>query len=55
MKRSPRGINWALLFNVSTQPDPADGKMIAQALQEMRKRVETIENYPNVDLFAQFP
>jgi N-acyl-D-amino-acid deacylase len=55
MKRTPRGVNWALLFNVSAQPDPADAKMIAQVVQETRQRVEAIEKYPNVDLFGQFP
>jgi N-acyl-D-amino-acid deacylase len=55
MKRSPRGVNWALLFNVSTQPDPVDAKMIAQAVQETRRRVESFEQYPDIDLFGQFP
>jgi N-acyl-D-amino-acid deacylase len=55
MKRSKRGINWALLFNVSAQPDPADAKMVARAVQQTRERVESIEQYPDIDLFAQFP
>jgi N-acyl-D-amino-acid deacylase len=55
MKRSLRGVNFALLFNVSTQPDPTDTKIIAQAVQEARERVESIEQYPNIDLFAAYP
>jgi N-acyl-D-amino-acid deacylase len=55
MKRSLKGVNFVLLFNVSTQPDPAESRMIAQAVQETRNRVEAIEHYPDVDLFAQFP
>ena len=55
LKRTPRGVNWALFFNVSAQPDPADAKMITKAVQQTRERVESIERYPDVDLFGQFP
>ncbi len=54
LQRSVRGVNVALLFNVSAQPDPVDTKMIAQAVQETRRRVEAMETYPDVDLFSQF-
>ncbi len=55
MKRSDRGVNWALLFNVSMQPDQADLRVIRQAIQEVRREVEGLGSYPDIDLFGSFP
>jgi N-acyl-D-amino-acid deacylase len=55
MKRSPQGINWALLFNVSMEPDQIDARALTQAVREVRERVEGIKSYPNVDYFVDYP
>src|SRR5262249_19197902 len=55
MKRSAKGVNWALLFNVSMQPDQNDVQLIKQALQEVQQSVEGIKKYPDVDLFKNYP
>jgi CubicO group peptidase (beta-lactamase class C family) len=55
MKRNARGVNWVLLFNVSMEPDQIDAGIIRQALAEVRREVEGIQRYPDVDLFAQYP
>jgi N-acyl-D-amino-acid deacylase len=55
MKRSVKGVNWALLFNVSMEPDQVDAALIVQAVQEVRQHVESIEKYPAIDLFPLFP
>jgi N-acyl-D-amino-acid deacylase len=54
MKRSPKGINWALTFNASMQPDLVDAKVARAALQEIQETVERTKNYPKVDLFKDF-
>jgi N-acyl-D-amino-acid deacylase len=53
MKRSPRGINWALIFNASMQPDLIDRQIASAALQEVRDAVERIEADPNTDFFKE--
>ncbi len=53
-KRSPKGINWALFFNVSMQPDQVDAKIIEYAIQEVRQEVEAIREFPKIDLFKEF-
>jgi N-acyl-D-amino-acid deacylase len=55
MKRSPQGVNWVLLFNVSMEPDPIDAQITAKAVQEIRQQVESLQKYPDIDLFPQFP
>jgi N-acyl-D-amino-acid deacylase len=54
MKRSSKGVNWALLFNVSMNPDPVDANIIKQAIQEVRQHVENFDNYPAIDLFSEY-
>ncbi len=54
MKRSPRGVNWVLLFNASIQMDPTDGKIVADAVRGIREVLERQEKYPTVDLFGEF-
>jgi N-acyl-D-amino-acid deacylase len=54
MKHSAKGISWVLLFNVSMQPDQIDDRVIVGALAEVRRRVEGIPRYPDVDLFDQY-
>ncbi len=53
-KRSEKGINWALFFNVSMQPDQVDAKIIEYAIEEVRHEVESLEKYPDIDLFGEF-
>lgn len=54
MKRNPNGVNWVLLFNASMNPDTNDTKLAADAVQEIRRRVESLEKYPDIDLFREF-
>jgi len=53
MKRSPRGVNWALVFNASMQPDMLDAKAIQDTVQLVRERVEKLEQFPDIDLFNE--
>jgi N-acyl-D-amino-acid deacylase len=55
MKRNLRGVNWILTFNVSMQPDTVDTRIVKDAVQRVRERVESIKEYPKVDLFKEFP
>jgi hypothetical protein len=55
MKRSSKGLNWALLFNVSMQPDQIDAQIMSLGAQEVHEKMESIEKHPDVDLFPQFP
>jgi N-acyl-D-amino-acid deacylase len=55
MKRSAKGLNWALLFNVSMQPDQIDAQIMSLGAQEVHEKMESIEKHPDVDLFPQFP
>jgi hypothetical protein len=54
MKRSSRGVNWALAFNVSIQPDMADQQMIKAVVEEVRAEVDRLEKYPDIDLFKKY-
>ncbi|MFO0966603.1 MAG: hypothetical protein U0793_13600 [Gemmataceae bacterium] len=54
MKRSDKGVNWALLFNVAMQPDQVDAGLLRQAVEDVRRRVEALGEYPDIDLFAEF-
>ncbi len=55
MKRLPNGVTWVLLFNASMNPDPLDMKVAADAVQEVRRALEQLEQLPDVDLFKEFP
>ena len=55
MRRSAAGINWAILFNVSMQPDESDASLLKQAVQEIHQHVESLKKMPDVDLFKDFP
>ncbi len=54
MRKSPKGVNWALVFNVSMQPDLLDDRIILDSIQEIRERVERFETYPDIDLFQEY-
>jgi N-acyl-D-amino-acid deacylase len=54
MKRNPNGVNWALLFNASMQPDVQDSRIVGDAVKEVREAVERLEKYPDLDLFGEF-
>jgi N-acyl-D-amino-acid deacylase len=55
MKRLPTGVNWALLYNASMEFDPQDMRIAASTVHEVRELIEGFENYPDVDLFKEFP
>jgi len=48
-------VSWALLFNASSQPDAYDTQFVNRTTQAVRERVEAIKNYPNIDLFGEYP
>jgi N-acyl-D-amino-acid deacylase len=54
MKRLPNGVNWALLFNASMNPDTLDTKLAADAVLEVRKTLEQLERLPDIDLFSEY-
>ena len=54
MKRLPQGLNWVLLFNASLELDATDDQIRAAAVREVRKHVEELGKYPDVDLFKEF-
>lgn len=53
LRRSPRGVNWALVFNASMQPDMADSKAMQTTVQRVRERLEKLERFPDIDLFKE--
>ena len=55
MKRLGSGINWALLYNASMEFDPVDKRMLSATAEEVQQLIEGIENYPDVDLFEEYP
>jgi hypothetical protein len=55
MKRTPTGVNWALLFNASMEFDPQDLQTAAHVVREVRQLVEGIDKHPDVDLFKEYP
>lgn len=54
MKRSERGVDWALLFNVAMHPDQADAARLRQAVQDIRRHLEGRKDYPDIDLFSKY-
>lgn len=54
MKRLPGGVNWCLFYNASMEFDPVDAQISQSAVQEVRRAVEDIGKFPNVDLFKEF-
>jgi hypothetical protein len=54
MKRLPTGVNWALLYNASMEFDPQDMETAASTVQEVRKLIEDVGKYPDIDLFKEF-
>jgi N-acyl-D-amino-acid deacylase len=55
MKRAPTGVSWALLYNASMEFDPVDRNIATTTVQEVRRAVEQIEKYPDIDLFKEYP
>ena len=55
MKRLPNGVCWCLLYNASMDFDPVDMQIAGNTVQEVRRLVEDIEKYPDIDLFKEFP
>lgn len=55
MKRLPNGTSWALLYNASMEFDPQDMRAVAATISEVRKLVERVGKYPDIDLFKEFP
>jgi N-acyl-D-amino-acid deacylase len=55
MKRLPTGVNWALVYNASMEFDPQDMQVAANTVHEVRQLVESIDKYPDIDLFKEYP
>ena len=55
MKRLPTSVCWCLAFNASMDFDPVDMQIAGNTVHEVRRLVEGIEKYPNIDLFKEFP
>jgi N-acyl-D-amino-acid deacylase len=54
MKRRIDGLNWVLLFNASMEFDAQDVDHLAGGVKEILQKVETVEQYPDEDLFKEF-
>jgi len=56
MRRQVNGVNAVLLFNASMQPDSQDTKTVGDAVQDVRKHLESIEaRAEGLDLFKEYP
>ena len=55
MKRLPSGVCWALLYNASMDFDAVDNQVASGAIHEVRRLVEGIDKYPDIDLFKEYP
>src|SRR5262249_28103234 len=55
MKRLPSGVSWALLYNASMEFDPVDMNIASTTVQEVRRLVDGIDKYPDVNLFKEYP
>jgi CubicO group peptidase (beta-lactamase class C family) len=55
MKRLPNGVSWALVYNASMEFDPQDMRIAASTIREARELIEGFEDYPDIDLFKEFP
>lgn len=55
MKRNAKGVNWALLFNVSMELDQVDVSAISQVVRDIHERVEGLKEYPDIDFFKDYP
>jgi len=49
-----KGLNWALLFNVSMQPDTADLSAVKDAARELEELLDGTDRFPDLDLFDTF-
>jgi hypothetical protein len=54
MKRLPNGVCWCLFYNASMEFDPVDTQISQSAVHDVRRAVEQIGKYPNIDLFKEF-
>jgi N-acyl-D-amino-acid deacylase len=51
MKCNPsKGLNWALLFNVTMQPDPTDQGIVTDLARELKELLDGTESFPDLDL-----
>jgi hypothetical protein len=53
-KRLYTGVTWALLLNVSMQPDQLDAKVAVDALREVKALIERTGKFPKQDLFGDY-
>jgi N-acyl-D-amino-acid deacylase len=54
MHNDATGVNAVLIFNASMQPDVVDTAQFKDAVQEVRRHVEQVKDYPKVDFFKLF-
>jgi N-acyl-D-amino-acid deacylase len=55
MKRTFKGVNWVMTFNASMQPDQVDTKVGHAALEEIHETLARTGEFPNLDLFKEYP
>jgi CubicO group peptidase (beta-lactamase class C family) len=55
MKRLPTGVCWCLFYNASMDFDPVDMQIASGTVHVVRRVVEGMEKYPDVDLFKEYP
>jgi N-acyl-D-amino-acid deacylase len=55
LKHNAKGVDWALLFNVSMDLDQVDYTAVSQVVRDIHDRVEGLKEYPDVDYFRDYP
>jgi len=54
MKRNLKGLNWALLFNVSMDLDQVDVSAVSQVVRDIHQQLEGLKEVPDVDYFKDY-
>jgi CubicO group peptidase (beta-lactamase class C family) len=54
MKRLPTGVCWCLAYNASMDFDAVDTQIANNTIHDVRRVVEGMEKYPNIDLFKEY-
>jgi CubicO group peptidase (beta-lactamase class C family) len=54
LKRKLNGVCWSLLMNTTMEYDQHDAQVVAKATADVLKRIDGIENVPDVDFFDDF-
>jgi N-acyl-D-amino-acid deacylase len=54
MKRLTNGVSWVLLYNAGMEFDPQDLEIAAGTVHEVRKLIEKLDQFPDIDLFDEY-